>query len=60
MKLYSTTIPSVSVLPTFGTEEEVDAFIDQLISIADLQDSDAKNVLRLGGREERPPQGSSN
>lgn len=48
------------VLPTFGTEEEVDAFIDQLISIADLQDSDAKNILRLGGREERPSQGASN
>lgn len=60
MKLYSTTNPNISVSPALGTEEEMETFVDQLIAASEIHDANAEKILRVGGREEKPAQGSSN
>ncbi len=50
---------SIKLLPALGTEEEMEAFIDQFIAASEIYDAKSEKLLGLGSHEEIPTQVSS-
>ena len=55
----SITPGSIKQLPVLGTEEEMEAFINQFIAASDIHNAKADKLSGLGGHEESPAPGSS-